>query len=218
MIGQHKRYWAEINLDVAENNFRVIKSHIKPETKICCVVKADAYGHGAVSFARLYEKMGADYFGVSNIEEALQLRKNDIKLPIIILGYSPCECAKILADNDIEQSIYSYEYAKKLNEFADKSGVKVKIHLKLDSSMGRIGFCCKHGEKDSAELDMAAKACCFKNLIPYGIFTHFAVSDEGNDGRKYTYNQFKQFTSAIEYLWQKHQIAFKIGTVKKSLT
>ncbi len=210
MLSQHKRYWAEVSLDAAENNFNVIKSHIKPEAKLCCVIKADAYGHGAVSLARLYEKIGADYFAVSNIEEALQLRKNNIKRPIMILGYTSFECAKLLADNDIEQSIYSYDYAEKLNEFAEKAGVKVKIHLKLDSGMGRIGFCCKHGEKDRAELDMAAKACGFKNLIPHGVFTHFAVADEGNDGRAYTLNQFKQFTSAIEYLQQKHQITFKI--------
>ncbi len=210
MLSQHKRYWAEISLDAAEHNFHVIKSHIRPKTKLCCVVKADAYGHGAVSLARLYEKIGADYFAVSNIEEALQLRKSHIKLPIMILGYTPFECAKLLADNHIEQSVYSYDYAEKLNEFAEKAGVNIKIHLKLDSGMGRIGFCCTHGEKDSLELDMAAKACGLKNLIPHGVFTHFSVADEGNDGREYTLNQFKQFTSAIEYLQKKHQITFSI--------
>ncbi|MBO7289072.1 MAG: alanine racemase [Clostridia bacterium] len=210
MLSQHKRYWAEISLDAAENNFRVIKERIKPETKLCCVVKADAYGHGAVCLARLYEKLGADYFAVSNIEEALQLRKNNIKHPIMILGYTPFECAKLLADNDIEQSVYSYDYAEKLNEFAETAGVKVKIHLKLDSGMSRIGFCCKHGEKDNLELDMAAKACGLEHLIPHGVFTHFAVADEGNDGREYTLNQFKQFSYAIEYLQQKHRITFQI--------
>lgn len=210
MLQQHKRYWAEISLDAAENNFNVIRSHLKPETKLCCVVKADAYGHGAISLARFYEKNGADYLAVSNIEEALQLRRNNIKLPIMVLGYTPFECAKLLADNDIEQSVFSYEYAEGLNNFAEEAGVKVKIHLKLDSGMGRIGFCCKHGENDNTQLDVAAKACGFKNLVPHGVFTHFAVADEGNAGREYTLNQFKQFTSAIEYLQEKHQIAFKI--------
>lgn len=210
MLNQHKRYWAEINLDAAKHNFNVIRSQLKHHTKLCCVIKADAYGHGAVSLAKLYEKIGVDYFAVSNIEEALQLRKGNIKLPVLILGYTPFECAKLLADNDIEQSVFSYEYAEKLNEFAEREGVKVKVHLKLDSGMGRIGFCCKHGKNDEAELDAAAKACGFRNLIPYGVFTHFAVADEGNEGREYTLNQFRQFVSAVEYLQEKHNITFKI--------
>lgn len=210
MFSQYKRCWAEISMDAAENNFNIIKSRIKSETKLCCVVKADAYGHGAVSLAKLYEKTGADYFAVSNIEEALQLRKNNIKLPVMILGYTPFECAELLAKYDIEQSVYSYDYAEKLNEFAEAAGVKIKIHLKIDSGMGRIGFCCRHGEKDNSELDMAAKACKLKCLIPHGVFTHFAASDEGNEGREYTLNQFQKFTSAIEYLKQKHKITFQI--------
>ena len=210
MLRQDKRYWAEINLDAAEHNFNIIRSHIKPETKLCCIVKADAYGHGAINLARLYERLGADYFGVATIDEALELRNNHIKLPIVILGYTPAACAKILAENDIEQCVYSYDYAEQLNEFAEVADVRVKIHLKLDSGMGRIGFSCKHGEADHAELDMAAKACSLKCLIPHGIFTHFAVSDEGADGREYTLSQFRQFTSAIEYLQQVHQITFPI--------
>jgi len=210
MLTHHKRYWAEVSLDAAENNFNVIKSHLNKETKICCVVKADGYGHGAVSLAKLYEKIGADYFAVSNIEEALQLRQNDITLPIVILGYTNPECAKLLADNDIEQCVFSYEFARELNNFAEKSGVKIRIHLKLDSGMGRIGFCCKHGEDDRKELDEAALACCLKNLIPHGVFTHFAVADEAKEGRDYTLNQFKSFTRAIEYLKEKHGIVFKI--------
>lgn len=218
MLNQHKRYWAEINLDAAEKNFSIIKSRINHETKLCCVIKADAYGHGAVSLARLYETLGADYFAVSNIEEALQLRKNNVKLPLIVLGYTPFECVKLLADNDIEQSVFSYEYAEKLNDFAKKEGVRIKIHLKLDSGMGRIGFSCKHAKEDFEELELAAKVCSFSNLIPYGVFTHFAVADEGNEGKEYTQNQYNQFISAIEYLKEKHNITFKIRHCANSAT
>ena len=210
MLTQHKRYWAEVNLDAAENNFNVIKSHLEKKTKLCCVIKADGYGHGAVSLAKLYEKIGADYFGVSNIEEALQLRQNGIKIPIMILGYTPADCAKLLAEHDVEQSVFSYEYAEALNDYAEKSGVKIKIHLKLDSGMGRIGFCCKHGENDKKELDKAAIACCLKNLVPHGVFTHFAVADEAQEGRDYTLNQFDNFIKAIEYLREEHGIVFKV--------
>lgn len=210
MLAQHKRYWAEVSLDAAENNFNVIKSHLDKEVKLCCVIKADAYGHGAVQLARLYEEIGADYFAVSNIEEALQLRKTGIKLPIMILGYTPPECAELLATNNIEQSVFSFEYAKELNENAEKSGAKIKIHLKLDSGMGRIGFSCKHGKADEKALEEAAKACSMKNLIPYGVFTHFAVADEGKEGKEYTLKQFECFTSAIEYLKEKHKISFEV--------
>lgn len=210
MLAQHKRYWAEINLDTAENNFNIIKKRLRPETKLCCVIKADGYGHGAVSLARLYEKAGADYFAVSNIEEALQLRQNGIMLPIMILGYTPAECAPLLSENEIEQSIFSYDYARELNENAEKTGVNVKIHLKLDSGMGRIGFSCKHERIDEKCLDEAAMACNLKNLIPHGVFTHFAVADEAAEGREYTLNQFKRFTSAIEYLKEKHGITFEV--------
>ena len=210
MLAQHKRYWAEIDLDAAENNFNVIRSQLKKETKLCCVIKADGYGHGALSLAKLYEKIGADYFAVSNIEEALQLRQNGIKLPVMILGFTNPECAKLLADNDIEQSVFSLEYAKELNKFAEESDVKIKIHLKLDSGMGRIGFCCKHGESDKKALEDAAQACSLKNIIPYGVFTHFAVADEAEEGKDYTLKQYSAFTSAIEYLKDNHGIEFKI--------
>ena len=210
MLAQHKRYWAEVSLDAAENNFDIIKSRIKPETKLCCVIKADAYGHGAVQLARLYEEKGADYFAVSNIEEALQLRQNNIKLPVMILGYTPAECAALLTENNIEQSVFSLNYAKELDAFAEKSGVKVKIHLKLDSGMGRIGFCCKHGKKDEYALSEAAEACCLNNLIPHGVFTHFAVADEATEGKEYTLNQFNNFTAAINYIENKAGIKFEI--------
>lgn len=210
MLAQHKRYWAEINLDTAENNFNIIKKRLNPKTKFCCVIKADGYGHGAINLARLYEKIGADYFAVSNIEEALQLRQNNIKLPIVILGYTPAECAALLSENEIEQCVFSCDYAKELSENASKSGVKVKIHLKLDSGMGRIGFSCKHGKIDEISLNEAAKACLLENLVPYGVFTHFAVADEATAGREYTLNQFKNFTSSVEYLKEKHGISFKV--------
>lgn len=216
MLAHHKRYWAEINLDAAENNFNIIKEKLKDSTKLCCVIKADAYGHGAVQLAKLYETLGADYFAVSNIEEAIQLRKNEIKLPIMILGWTPPECANLLCEYDIEQAVFSLEYAKELNTELEKFGGKVKTHLKLDSGMGRIGFSCKHKEKDYVSLDEAACALSLKGLIPHGVFTHFAVSDEAEAGREYTEHQFECFEFAISYLKEKHNIEFKIRHASNS--
>ena len=86
MDSYFKRTWAEVNLDKIEHNFKIIKSRISDKTKLCCVIKADAYGHGALELAHLYESLGADFFAVSNLEEALELRIGGITLPILILG------------------------------------------------------------------------------------------------------------------------------------
>lgn len=210
MLPQYKRYWAEVDLDTAANNYKLIKKRLSDNTKFCCVIKANGYGHGAVQLARLYEELGADYFAVSNIEEALELRQNGLKLPILILGYTSEECAGLLAENDIEQGVYSLDYAEKLNACAEKSGVKIKIHIKFDTGMGRIGFQCSHEENNKAALKEAAHVCGMKNLIPVGVFTHFAVADEGERGREYTESQFKHFMYAIDYLKNEYGIEFKI--------
>ena len=141
-----KRTWADIDLDAAALNFREIKSSLSDATKLCCVVKANGYGHGAVQLSRLYEKLGADYLAVSNIEEAIQLRKAEISLPILILGYTDPRCAGQLSYYNITQCVFSKEYGKALSENAVAQTVVVKIHIKIDSGMGRIGFQCEAAE------------------------------------------------------------------------
>ncbi len=209
MLTTHKRYWAEVDLDAVENNYNIIKKHIEKDTKLCCVIKADAYGSGALELAGLYEKLGADYFALSNIEEALELRKGGITKPMLVLGYTPPECAKILAENDIEQTVFSLDYAKELNAYAKKSGVEVKIHIKLDSGMSRLGFSCKHQKDDTKCLDEAAYAAKLDSFIPVGVFTHFAISDEER-GKEFTLNQLNNFLAATDYLKDKHGLEFKI--------
>lgn len=197
-ISKRKRFWAEIDMNAAEKNFNIIRSKLSENTKLCCVVKANAYGHGAVYLSKLYEKLGADFFAVSNIEEAMQLRNNGISTPILILGYTPASCASILAENNISQSVFSYSYAKELSKCAVADGVEVKIHIKLDSGMGRIGFDCIHQSEKIT--DAVCEVCNMQGLIPEGIFTHFAVADEGVDGREFTKIQYERFISAIENL------------------
>ena len=197
-ISKRKRFWAEIDMNAAEKNFNIIKSKLNEKTKICCVVKANAYGHGAVYLSKLYERLGADFFGVSNIEEAMQLRNNGIKTPILILGYTPASCASILAENNISQSVFSLSYAKELSKSAVAEGVNVKIHIKLDSGMGRIGFDCIHS--GGALIDTVQEVCAMDNLVPEGIFTHFAVADEGADGASFTRLQYERFKGATDEL------------------
>ena len=214
-ISKRKRFWAEIDMNAAENNFKIIKSKLREGTKLCCVVKANAYGHGAVYLSKLYEKLGADFFAVSNIEEAMQLRNNGISTPILILGYTPTSCASILAENNISQSVFSYSYAKELSKSAKADGVNVKIHIKLDSGMGRIGFDCIH--ENEKMLDSIVDVCNSEGLVPEGIFTHFAVADEGADGAEFTKIQYERFMNAIDGLLLRG-ISFEIRHCANSAT
>lgn len=202
MDNYFKRTWAEVNLNRVEHNFRVIKSQVASDTKVCCVIKADAYGHGAIELLQLYERIGADFFAVSNLEEALELRINGSKLPILILGYTPAAYARELSENNISQAVLSLEYAHELSESAKSLGVSVKVHLKVDTGMSRIGIMCQDIERDNAAAQ-ALEIFSLDNLVPEGIFTHFAVSDEREDGREYTLHQIECFKYLINALREK---------------
>ena len=204
-----KRTWAEISLDAIEHNFVEIRKRLNPNTKVCCVVKADAYGHGAERLAKEYEKMGADWFAVSNLEEAQQLRRAGIKLPILILGYTPPEKAAELARLNISQALVGSEYGQSLSHYAKKAGVTVKVHVSLDTGMSRIGFLYQNPQRDAASLKEIEAACTLPCLEAEGIFTHFAVADEGENGRSYTQMQYQNFCDAIEQL-SKRGIQFQI--------
>ena len=193
-----KRAWAQIDLDSIQHNFLSVKC------KTCCVVKANAYGHGAVQLSKLFESLGATYLAVSNIEEAIQLRKANITLPILILGYTPVKCAKKLAQYDLEQTIYNIQYANDLNERALSDNVRIKVHIKIDTGMGRIGFQYHDGVD---ELELAYESAKKEQLTTIGIFTHFAISDEGDNA--FTRKQFDYFSKAIVYL-EKRGLSFKV--------
>ncbi len=192
-----RRTWAEINLNDIEHNYRVIKNCIDKRVKLCCVVKADAYGHGSKELAALYEKLGADFFAVSNLEEAIELRRSSITKPILILGYTPEQYAKTLANNNITQAILSTRYAKKLSESAQSLGVTVPVHLKIDTGMSRIGIMCQDIERDDA-LSEVLEIAKLPGLSLDGAFTHFAVSDEKEEGREYTEHQLSCFKSLCD--------------------
>lgn len=189
-----------MDVDALRHNFRSIRAAVAKDTDIMCVIKADGYGHGAVFLAQLYESMGAARFAVSNIEEAVQLRENGVTLPILILGFTPADLAKDLAENNISQAVFSEEYGRELSENAVKAGVTVKIHIKLDTGMSRIGFMYQQPERDLASIDEAERVCALPGLETEGIFTHFAVSDEGMEGRESTERQYSAFFDGVEKL------------------
>lgn len=188
-----KRTWAEISLDAIEHNYNVIRNKVADDTKVCCVIKADGYGHGAVELSQIYEKLGADFFAVSNIDEGIEIRKGGSKLPIVILGYTPVSEAKNLADYDISQAVFSLEYAKELSKKCVEDDCICKMHIKVDSGMTRIGFMCQEFPRDEYSIEGICEACCLPNLEVEGLFTHFCVSDEDAEGREFTNKQYENF-------------------------
>lgn len=188
-----KRTWAEISLNAIEHNYNVIRNKVADDTKVCCVIKADGYGHGAVELSQVYEKLGADFFAVSNIDEGIEIRKSGSKLPIVILGYTPVSEAKNLAAYNISQAVFSLEYAKELSEKCVEEDCFCKMHIKVDSGMSRIGFMCQEFPRDEYSIEEICEACCLPNLEVEGLFTHFCVSDEDAEGREFTNKQYENF-------------------------
>ena len=133
-----KHVWAEIDLDALRHNFRAVKARAGA-LPLCAVVKADSYGHGAVQCARIFAEEGAVCLAVSCLTEAMQLRQDGQTLPILILGHVQPEYAQTLIREDITVACYSTEQAQNLSAAAVKAGGRVKIHLKADTGMGRIG-------------------------------------------------------------------------------
>lgn len=210
-----KRTWAEISLEAIRHNFKEIKSRVDGKAKICCVIKADGYGHGAVEVAHLYEKLGADFFAVSNIDEGIEIRNSGCTLPMVILGYTPVSDAKRLSEHNISQAVFSIEYAKSLSEECVKNNCSVKIHIKIDTGMSRIGFMCQEFPRDNNSIKEIKEACNLKNLELEGLFTHFCVSDEAMEGREFTYRQYENFRYVKEEL-EKSGLDIKISHCSNS--
>ena len=204
-----RRLWAEINMNSVEANYNAIRGAIGDGVKLCCVVKADAYGHGAVELCKLYHKLGADFFAVSNLDEALEIRDAGIDEPMLILGYTPPDRCRDLAHEDIRQAVYSLDYAQKLSDECEKHGVEVKIHIKLDTGMSRIGFICQEFPRDDNSIEEIKSACQLSHLIPEGVFTHFAVADDGADGEAFTRRQYCCFMHTVDEL-EKRGVHFAI--------
>ena len=194
-----RRTWAEISLDSIIHNYKAIKACVSSKCRIMAVVKADGYGHGALPVAHQLKEQGADYFGVSNIEEAIALRKGGISDDILILGYTPSKNVTDLFEYSITQTVFSHSYAKELSAAAKKADVRIKAHLKLDTGMARLGF-IYYSENDL--LDEACEALSLENLYFEGIFTHFSSSDSPS-AKDETENQFMLFNSAVKSLCQK---------------
>lgn len=190
------RTWAEVDLGAIEHNYREICAYAK--APVLCVVKADAYGHGAVPVAKRLQEIGAPYFAAATVPEAVELRENGITSPILILGYVDAADMDDIARFGITAPVYDRETAQLLSEAAVRTGKQITVHYKLDTGMTRLGFPswdCAQTIRDI--LDCAA----LPGLHSEGIFTHFAVSDVP-EGKEYTELQYKRFADVCEGLRQ----------------
>lgn len=203
MIRETARTWAEISLGNLEHNYRALRG-CAPDSKFLGTVKANAYGHGAVTVARRLAELGADYLAVACLDEAAELRQAGISAPILILGCTPRSLAAEAVALDVTQTVFTPDLAQALSEAAGAAGKRAKIHLKVDTGMSRLGVLDHDPERAAAEI---AALCALPHLEPEGIFTHFANADGDED---YTMLQFTRFLDVLEELEQKHGRAFEI--------
>ncbi|MGN0787439.1 MAG: alanine racemase [Christensenellales bacterium] len=188
-IADKARSWAEIDLSALKHNFEYASKRIG--RKVICVLKADAYGHGAVECGLYLQKCGAYMFAVAALTEAVAMRKSGITIPIMILGYTSPEYAEILSDFDIEQAIVDEDHAIAMNKAAAKLNKKVKVHIALDTGMSRIGIYAQ--KNHTAAADAAERIYRMSNLDVVGMFTHFAAADEPEQ-TEYTMFQYRNFS------------------------
>lgn len=181
-----KRAWAEVSLDRLERNYNKCKGLISADTELVAVVKANAYGHGDTAVAPFLQKKGVKWFAVSNVNEAKTLRNCGIKGEILILGYTSPENIDELCDNNIIQTATGYEHALSLSD-SIHDGKKLRVHISLDTGMGRIGV---RQDTISGYADECEKIYNLKGLSVEGLFTHFAVADSDSpEDEAYTKKQ-----------------------------
>lgn len=189
---EYYRVQANINLDCICNNIKRARKLIADGTKIMAIIKADGYGHGAVPIAKVLEDY-VEAYGIAILEEGIELRKAGIKKPILILGYIPEQMCKELVSYDIMPVVYSYHIAKIISQEAIRQNKIVKIHIKLDTGMSRIGFSLT---KDS--IREIRKINGLGNIQIEGCFSHFAKADEKD--KSFTYTQLKRFERFVGHL------------------
>ena len=187
------RSFAKIDLSAIKSNFVALKSCIPEGTKTMAIVKANAYGHGAVRVAKVLADM-ADYFAVADIQEALELRENGIKNPILILSYTSSYHYEELVDNGIISTVYSLNDALKLSHIAVEMNKKALVHIAVDTGMNRIGL------KDTEEsADIIKRISGLSNIVIDGVFTHFASADcKDKTFMRVQQQRFDKFIEALE--------------------
>ena len=206
------RTWAEINLEALENNVEILKCLLKNNTKFLGVCKANAYGHGMIQIAKKLQECKIDMIAVATVQEGIELRKSGISIPILCFGQSSVELGELICKYEITQAIENLKIGKAFSEKALELNKKIKIHVKIDTGMGRLGFYCPAQidikEKDKEKTQIAneiVELYKLQGIDAEGIFTHFADVDN----KEFTNSQIKKFNDLVEYL-SKMGIEFKI--------
>lgn len=185
--------WAEIDLAAFADNLRAVKEFVGPRVKVMAVVKANAYGHGAVRLAQVAAANGADQLAVATLDEAVTLREAGLKLPILVLGTSiPGEGAEVAVELGIAQALCTVELAEALSAAARRRGKEALVHLKIDTGMSRIGV------RPHEAVPFMERVSQLPGLRFEGVFSHFAASDEPEN--PYTELQFSRFQEALKAL------------------
>lgn len=193
-----RRAWVEVSLNALENNAVNVKKLLPRETKMMAVVKADAYGHGAVETAKLFIENGADFLGVACADEVIQLRKSGIGAPILVLGYLPSQDMDKVIEYNPRITVGNFSTAKSVSNSSMKRGVCTKIHIKVDTGMNRLGFACKRKEDILKTADDILDIAGIPNIEIEGIYSHFSCADEKDNS--YTEMQFQRFMELIRVL------------------
>ena len=207
-LDEIRQLWAEINLDNLAYNIHQVKKHIKKDTLIMAVMKANGYGHGSKEIAKVFLENGANRLGVAILDTGIELRRANIQEPLMILGPTPRVQYEKIIENNLIQTIYSYDDAKVLSKIALELGKIATIHIKIDSGMGRIGFL--PNEKSIEEIINILK---LPNLYLEGIYTHFSNADERDKSN--VRGQFKKYIELVNRLEEKG-VNIKIKHVSNS--
>ncbi|PUD04083.1 alanine racemase [Helicobacter pylori] len=185
--------FVEVDTASLRHNFSAVKSIVPKDACVMAVVKANAYGAGAIKASEIFLQEGANYLGVAALDEALELRSHFPKTPILILGYSPNSNASMLIDNDLSAMVFSLEQAEVFSQMALKSQKRLKVHLKIDTGMHRLGL-----EPNFKSIEIIKKIRALKGLEIEGIFTHLSNADAKI--KTHAKNQMKAFNAFLEQL------------------
>lgn len=199
--------WVNVDLSAIRENYRIINEKLTGDAKLCAVVKANAYGHGAVQVANVALSMGAYYLAVATVEEGIELRNAGITAPILILGLSPKESADEIVYYRLSQGVAEFSLAKAISEAALRQNKKAKLHLKVETGMGRIGA----NVKDAPIL--AEKITHLSNIEFEGIYSHFAAADEKD--KSFAKAQLDLFLDTIKKC-ETLGVAFKLRHIAES--
>lgn len=183
--------WVEVNLDAIKNNLKVARNLLNEHTKVAVVVKANAYGHGAIEVAGALIESNVDMLNVACLSEALEIRRHFKEVPILVMGYTPSEQLEEAVKNNITITVFSYNQCNELDRYSKVLNKKSKIHIKVDTGFNRLGF--KASEDSIREIKRISS---LNNIDIEGIFSHLALVDKNTDYKQF--NLFLQFIKRLE--------------------